>query len=215
MLSHVVSLIIIVFLELPSKSAEYDNVLKHFDKQWVKNRPPPSPILGIMKINNDQVKATFQTYKDSISSKREWHFHGTSLHCNLLTTKTPCSNSKCGVCGIARRGFDLKTIGSNIPHLQRFGQGFYLAPNSSKCHDYTQGHATYRAMILCDVAPGNKHIVKNNQEKLKRPPSGCHSVYGSHGSALNYDEIVLYNSHAICPQYVIFYTRDNIGKIAQ
>ena len=55
---------------------------------------------------------------------------------------------------------DTKMIQTNIT-FQRFGHGFYLAPNSSKCHDYTQGACGYRAMLVCDVCPGNlRQIVR-------------------------------------------------------
>ena len=90
----------------------------------------------------------------------------------------------------------------------------YLAPNSSKCHEYTQGCNGYRALILCDVAPGRKYIETHDQTKLKAPPPGYDSVYGQHGGRLNYDEIVLYNEDAILPKYVIMYQKDGVGQIA-
>ena len=102
---------------------------------------------------------------------------------------------------------------SNIT-FQRFGDGFYLAPNSSKCHDYTQGHDKYRAMLLFDVAEGNKYIVQNDQTTLKTAPQGFDSVYGQRGGSLNYDEIVLYKSEALLPTHFVVYIKDGIHKIA-
>ena len=52
-------------------------------------------------------------------------------------------------------------IQTNIT-FQRFGHGFYLAPNSSKCHDYTQGANGCRAMLLCDVCPGRQYQFRTN-----------------------------------------------------
>eukprot|EP00731_Ephydatia_muelleri_P002163 Em0001g2163a len=88
-------------------------------------------------------------------------------------------------------------------------------PNSSKCHDYTQGTHTYRAMLLCDVLPGKKHVVQTNQTHLVTPPQGYDSVYGQPGHALNYPEIVIYDEASILPRYVIVYQKDGIMKIAK
>ena len=143
----------------------------------------------------------------------EQHYHGTIIKCNLAVTRNLCTDSGCGICGISQKGFRKKRIGKNIS-FKRFGHGFYLAPNSSKCHDYTQGSHTHRAMLLCDVLPGNKHVVTTDQTHLTAPPRGYDSVYGQTGSRLNYPEIVLYDEEAILPRYIIAYQKDGIHKIA-
>ncbi|XP_019853242.1 PREDICTED: uncharacterized protein LOC109582764 isoform X3 [Amphimedon queenslandica] len=203
-----------ILVELCATRDEYKKVATRFNKEWVK-KPPPPTIEAIFQIFNKKNENAFDKYRQDISSSQEPHFHGTSLLCDVKANKTPCVNPKCGICGISRRGFDPALKGYNIPRFKRFGEGFYLAPNSSKCHDYTQGFVDYRAMLLCDVAPGNKHVVKNDQTKLMGPPTGHNSVYGASGGALNYDEIVLYKSEAINPKYIIFYKRDSIHKIAK
>lgn len=126
--------------------------------------------------------------------------------------KTSCNHKECGICGIIRDGFDGRCIQRNIS-FQRFGPGFYLAPHSSKCHDYTQGFNGYRAMILFDVLPGQKHIIKRTDEKLTLPKN-CHSVYGQTGWSLNYPELVLYNPDGAFPKCVIMYQKDGNNKIA-
>ncbi len=99
-------------------------------------------------------------------------------------------------------------IRKDFDHFQRFGSGFYLAPNSSKCHDYTEKNTrNYRAMLLCNVLPGRKHSLKSNSRNRTGPPPGYDSVYGQvgTGAALNYPEIVVYNPHAVMPKYIIVY----------
>ena len=66
---------------------------------------------------------------------------------------------------------DRRCIQKNIS-FQRFGHGFYVAPNSSKCHDYMQGAYGYRAMFLYDVCPGRQYFKKQDDEKLQWPPWG-------------------------------------------
>jgi len=119
------------------------------------------------------------------------------------------------VCRISEDGFSAAKIRQNIPHFQRFGRGFYLAPKTSKCHDYTQGAHSYRAMLLCKVLPGNKYKLKKDGTSLNGPPSGYHSIYGETGASLNYEEIVLPSADAILPKYVIVYRKDGEAKIAK
>ena len=203
-----------VLLELQSDHKRYLKVQKHFTTQWVKNPPAPQ-IVMVFKVFNSKQKNIFQQQMKNLSSKnKEKHYHGTIVKCDLRQQKKACSDSKCGICGISRRGFDRSLITSNI-RFTRFGKGFYLAPNSSKCHDYTQGIIDYRVMLLCDVATGNKYICKHDQTTLPGPPQGYDSVYGLKGGALNYDEIVLYQSESILPKYAIIYQRQNIQKIAK
>ena len=167
-------------------------------------------IIAIVKIVNSIVSLRFEDYPLKLHGI-EQHYHGTTLCCDLANSANLCNDPNCGACGIARRGFDpLKISG-----LQRFGKGFYFAPNSSKAYDYATGNrfggnriatrnTRYSAILLCDVAPGRKYTTKFNNPNLDGPPTGYNSVHGEFGIHLNYDEIVVYNSHAICPQYIIF-----------
>ena len=194
---------------------EFQRIKGHFTKQWDPRKGTCGVLYEVFLIDNPKLKDEFQDYLSSLSVKTvSQHYHGTSLKCAIYQNVTVCSDEACGVCGIIKKGIlpDFKT--SNIK-FQRFGDGFYLAPNSSKCHDYTQGHDKYRAMLLFDVAEGNKYIVKDNQTRLKGPPQGYDSVYGESGSSLNYDEIVLYSSKALLPTHILVYTKDGIHKIAK
>ena len=153
----------------------------------------------------------WQDYKAKLPDKTvENHYHGTKLTCSF--SGQLCSDKDCGVCGIASEGFDRRCIRKKI-HFQRFGHGFYLAPNSSKCHDYTIGIYGYRAMIMFDVLPGYKCKLRKTNEKFTLP-RGYHSAYGETGEDLNYPELVIYNPDAALPKCIIIYQKDGDKRIA-
>ena len=167
-------------------------------------------------IDNRELQNQFDNYlSTSLDDKTVFMlYHGTSLKCSIYDSMTVCSREDCGVCGIIRNGFLEKFISANIKY-QRFGDAFYFALNSSKSHDYTQGHGKYRAMLLCKVAVGKRYITQSNYCKLKTAPLGYDSVHGKHGGTLNYDEITVYHPEAVLPTYALFYVKDGIGKIAR
>ena len=210
-----------VLERLDSKKAEYGLAYDLFKSTWVKNPPPPEPE-AIYAICNKLLFESFTKHVERLRDKQSdattsYNFHGTKIECNLLETNVACSNRGCGVCGISQKGFDKDLIGTNIPRFKRFGNGFYLAPNSSKCHDYTQGteEVGLRAQLLCLVASGTKFKTRSNHTQLHTPPQHCDSVSGEPGGVLNYEETVVYESGAISPQFVIVYRRDGVQKIAE
>ena len=109
-----------------------------------------------------------------------------------------------------REGFNENYIATNIPTWMRFGYGIYLAPNSSKCHEYTQGAFDYRAMLVCDVAPGKKIVIAlptdDTYKELTKPPQSYDSIYGQ-GGCLNFEEIVVYECEKLMPRYIIVYQK--------
>ena len=200
---------------------QYQEVEKHFREQWTKTTHdypvPPIPVV-IYAIQNDVLTNKYRQYKqktfgDSSEPNEEWHFHGTSIKCDIINSDKCCTDKTCGVCGISRNGFDLSFTKNAY---QRFGKGIYLAPNSSKSNAYPTGKSLnpqllygYKAQLLCLVACGNKHILYDDDRSLVAPPANCHSVYGkaSTDGKLNYDEVVVYNADAINPQFVIVYSK--------
>ena len=157
-------------------------------------------------VTSVTLETRWTAYRQRLGNQTiEEHYHGTKLTCDL--SSAPCTDQECGICGISSTGLDRRCIRKNVS-FQRFGHGFYLAPNSSKCHDYTQGANGYRAMLLCDVCPGNKYQLEGNRQHLTGPPPGYDSVYGQVGSKLNYPEIVVYKPEAVLPRYVILYEKD-------
>ncbi|CAI8018713.1 hypothetical protein GBAR_LOCUS11341 [Geodia barretti] len=159
---------------------EQGPVQSHFSSQWAKGKGACPTITCAFEITNQQLETRWNTYKQSLprgSQCVEKYYHGTKLKCDIVNAGNPCNDNDCGICGISKFGMFRKFIRRNI-NFQRFGHGFYFAPNSSKCHDYTQGVQTHRAMLLVEILPGKKHTILSNDVKLTNPPDGCHSVFG-------------------------------------
>ncbi len=203
-------------VEVASTSEEYESVQLVFRKGWAKAKGDCPRIKAILRIINPAAAKKFENYKSTLPpgyQTVEKYFHGTKLQCPITTYLEFCNDVSCGVCGIARSGFDLGRVRCHV--LQRFGPAFYLAPNSSKSSDYPVGEysvGSYQAMLLCQVAPGKKFVVWYNKTEFTCPPRGYHSVYGrtkifGHFGHLNYAEIALYNNAAILPMYVICYSQ--------
>ena len=201
----------------PASTQEFQAVCIKFKSAWVKGTCPS--VSYVFVVTNTKLEPRWRRYLQNLTLQDvEEHYHGTMLTCNITATNTLCRDENCGICGICSVGLDRRCIQKNIS-FQRFGHGFYLAPNSSKCHDYTQGACGFRAMLLCDVAAGKKYILQANDQKLLKPPEGYDSVYGkgvpgSSSSVLNYDEIVIYNPDCVLPRYVIVYKHNGTHKIA-
>ena len=195
---------------------ELSTIAGKFKQSWASAKGACPAVSFVYIISNSQLTQRWTTYRSGLQKKDvEEYYHGTKLTCNITATSTLCNDQNCGACGISNTGLDRRYIRKNI-NYQRFGHGFYLAPNSSKCHDYTQGCSSYRAMLLFDVCPGNKYNLKKNNEKLTGPPQGFDSVYGQTGGGnLNYEELVVYNADAALPKCIIVYQKDGEGKIAK
>ena len=185
---------------------DFETVAAKFRSAWQKGVVPTAR--RILVVCNESMERKWRAYQSTLTNKTvEEHFHGTSLSCNVSASQAPCQDGNCGVCGISCEGLDREHIKKNID-FQRFGHGFYLAPHSSKCHDYTQGANGYRAMLLCDVCPGRKYQLQRNSQHLTGPPPGYDSVYGEVSSKLNYPELVVYEPEAVLPRYIILYQKD-------
>lgn len=209
-----------VLSRLDPKKAEYKRAHKQFTSTWVKYHPVPEPA-AIYAVSNHSVWEAFQKYikrlrANDSDATTDYYFHGTTLQCDILSTDSCCSDVNCGICGIVTRGFDKRLIGKNIPRFKRYGDAFYLAPNSSKCHDYTQGIESVgmRAQLLCVVACGTKFETKRDHTHFKTAPQYSDSVYGQSGGTLNYEEVAVYESQAILPEFVIVYNKNGVHKIA-
>ena len=158
-------------------------------------------------MTNSTLQTKWDTYKSRLSDSyrgMETHFHGTTLACDILNTGRLCGNSQCGVCGISKNGFDPTFFRKNYSQ-QRFGSGFYLSCDSSKCHDYadckTPTTNGYRAMLLCDVLPGKKLTSSIN---LDCPPDEYDSVEAAMDEHATH-EILIRKSEAIMPRFIIVY----------
>jgi len=189
---------------------EFAEVAAKFRREWKVEKGLCPPVSRVFVVTNRTLQQRWKAYKMKLQDRTiEEHFHGTTITCNITATEALCNDGNCGICGISSTGFDTNFIRNNID-FQRFGNGFYLAPNSSKCHDYTQGAYGFRAMLLCDVCPGRKYQLERNSQQLQGPPPGYDSVYGQVGCKLNYPEIVVYNPDAVMPRYIIVYRKNGV-----
>ena len=194
-----------------SGSDVYKTLVRRFRLSWANEKGTCPKIKTIVRIIAPEISEKFTAYVNSLPpacQKVEQFFHGTKLDCDIQDSLWLCESSSCGVCGIIKKGFDYERLKHS--RWQRFGPGFYFAPNSSKCHDYPRaapGDAQIRATFSCDVAAGNKYILGRNATHLSGPPQGYHSIYGQAYTTgdLNYDELVIFNRNAICPRYIIIY----------
>ena len=205
-------------LKLSNTSQEYCDLTKAFKKNWSSNKGSVPEIHCVLEIVNPSIQNRLEEYDQTLSwwyQGIKQYYHGTQLKCNMLDYLELCTNDDCSICGIAKRGFDPKRISSRA--WQRFGKGFYLAPNSSKAYEYPlagRNQSTtldYRCVLVCDVAPGCKYYVYENNPSLEGPPRGYHSVYGKakwlgfqYSPHLNYDELVVFDTNAIRPHYILF-----------
>ena len=201
---HILGKIQLISHQVP----KFAEISRKFLDSWIKGGHPT--ICAIFSISNDYLQRRWDEYKRTLGhlghpQRTEEHYHGTVLACAITSTQVLCRYRNCGICGIACAGMDPNCIRKNID-FQRFGSGFYLAPNSSKCNDYTEKNSSgYKAMLLCDILPGRKYNLETNHQNLTGPPSGYDSVNGIVGCKLNYPEIVIYNPNAIMPKYIIVY----------
>lgn len=188
-------------------------VTQKFRDVWIKGDCPRVSIVFV--IRNRDLKQKWLAYKCKLKDQNvEVHFHGSKLNCHITQTKRLCkTNHLCGICNISSVGMERQFNKKNITKFQRFGPGVYLAPNSSKSHDYTIGAHEYRAMLLCYVCPGKKYQRIKTEESLNGPPAGYDSIYGVAGGSLNYPELVVPDSDAVLPRYIIVYKKDGVIKL--
>jgi len=147
---------------------------------------------------------------------RRWH--GTPHdYCKLLgdalSDKGRCDDTSCAICSIVSTGFRKPAF--NLFSFQRFGYGIYFSATSSKSDDYTGRNGSNlptaksgrKAILLCKVAAGRGAKVPIPMPLATAAPMGFDSVIGDPRCylGLNFDELVVYNSAAVVPAYVIVY----------
>eukprot|EP00800_Vazella_pourtalesii_P006066 TRINITY_DN1741_c1_g1_i1.p1 TRINITY_DN1741_c1_g1~~TRINITY_DN1741_c1_g1_i1.p1 ORF type:complete len:207 (-),score=32.95 TRINITY_DN1741_c1_g1_i1:34-654(-) len=165
----------------------------------------PSP--NLIKAFEDY-RLTLGQYGDL----EELLFHGTTVKCDIVKAKKLCDSKDCSVCSISKVGFKMDKTGT-VHKWTRFGHGIYLATNSSKSHEYTVGSYDVRTLLLCKVLPGHKYETYVNMSDLVEAPKGFHSVQGKVGSALNYEETVVYNDQCILPLAVLVYELEGVARL--
>lgn len=117
-------------------------------------------------------------------------FHASQCMCDMGTKGTAlCTWSSCGICNIIKSAF--KGVAFGAPHNKgRHGNGLYSCTNPSRADRYATSclSSPYRVMIACDVV-------------LPQLPNKNNSI-------LMDDLVVVRDSAAINPRYVVMYTRE-------
>ncbi|CBN80078.1 TPR repeat-containing protein [Ectocarpus siliculosus] len=204
---------------------EYEALCDLFKTRWLK--PQPTNGVSIVRIFSIQVPLEVhdkhELYKRMVVVNLRQRFHGTSCNdgCNFMVdpqgATAPCGLSSCSVCNICMLGFKL---GKNVARTARasgiplrYGTGIYFSSVSGKANDYARlsaktgsDGAELRCMFVANVAGGKAFSTKKSHlPQSECPPSGCQSVVGEVGHALNYDEVVVYKEEAALPTHLIVY----------
>ena len=155
----------------------------------------------IFAITNPGLQQMWEQYRSCLVEKGvDSYFYDTTLVCDIAHEMVLCQNSSCGVCGIANQGFSANFVGND---MRGTGYSFYFTGKNDFSHGSTNQKGVYHAVILCDVCPRRKYTSNETQMSLQSPPPGFDSVYGQVGERDKYSEIVVYNSAAIIPRYII------------
>eukprot|EP00966_Prymnesium_polylepis_P148538 3431241-Prymnesium_polylepis.1 len=128
-----------------------------------------------------------------------YKFHGTSVD---------------GVDGICKHGFrqpkaespnmDKKSGGTKLP---MYGHGIYFASDATKSaqKDYTQGS---NMLLVCKILLGKSLTLRqpdNHLEKQKLHKKGYDSVFAPAGSAVRFDEYIVYDARQCIPEFIVHF----------
>ncbi|RKP15446.1 hypothetical protein BJ684DRAFT_18222 [Piptocephalis cylindrospora] len=211
---------------IDEKSTEYEEVKGRFMKDWVKKEEANNiRVDHILRVHpSKKCSFAFSTYTRRMvqngKSARLQLYHGTIATCDLINNLMVCTMSTCPMCNIVRGAFDPMYIGINHRNqvMQRFGWGFYLAPDSSKSHFYAGpgervingGFRAQRAMLLCEVELGSWRLAtKADEERDQTTTREFDCLFGKANTAgLNYSEYCFLRSEAILPSCIIIYSYD-------
>jgi len=120
-----------------------------------------------------------------------------------------------GAVGITDTDFQLKRAGT--AHGMLFGPGIYLSESCMKADEYTRadGRGWFPLVLCrvilgnvnyCDVADPKKH--PRGIEASCRPGGGFHCVLGDREKVRQtFREFVVYDSHQVYPEYIVWYIR--------
>ena len=204
-------------MEVNRDSQEFKALCHKFRKDWAREKGPCPAIQSgiILRVVHPALSLRFDAYVEQLPQhhrKIRQYYHGTSLICDIAEYLQMCDDHNCGVCGITKTGLDASKIRHKV--FQRFGSAFYVAPHSSKAYEYAARKSSkcYKAMLLCDVAPGKKDRRQRDAKDLQGPSKQCNSVEGKtklkflgfkYGN-LNYPELAIYDADAVLPRFILF-----------
>ncbi|KAJ7553398.1 hypothetical protein O6H91_06G096300 [Diphasiastrum complanatum] len=191
-----------------------------FRSSWMKNELPIEKIHRILKVHNTpRTLSKFEEYRDLVKDKASnnmpskhprcivdgnelLRFHSTTMACSLgaQTSCCLCTLHNCEVCYILRSGFSADLN----------GHGIYTTATSGKAHDSASKKRSYGqkggklAMLVCRVIAGSIYKTSDYLEHLI-PPSGYDSISGETYTHSIVDDLVVYNSEAVLPCFMVVY----------
>jgi hypothetical protein len=172
----------------------------HLNQQADHNNP--IMVTAVEKVYNAKLETAFQECKQDLvdpTCEPVYKFHGTSVE---------------GVNGICKDGFrqpdasnpnmDKKSGGTKLP---MYGHGVYLASDSTKSaqKEYTQGS---NMLLVCKTLLGRSLTLTkpdNHLEKKKLRKMGFDSVFAPAGSAVRFDEYIVYDARQVVVAYVVHF----------
>eukprot|EP01089_Gocevia_fonbrunei_P014904 TRINITY_DN4222_c0_g1_i1.p1 TRINITY_DN4222_c0_g1~~TRINITY_DN4222_c0_g1_i1.p1 ORF type:complete len:459 (+),score=30.53 TRINITY_DN4222_c0_g1_i1:47-1423(+) len=182
---------------------------------------PNISIVAVLKIRNVHLETLYADYKkqivkSEIKPNEVELWYRTRKLCSNVSTNV-CINSKCCTCSIAEDGFDTKQVqytSKFAKQFERFGKGIYFSPHACpNTHINYANKTDIHATFLCSVILGNSFKTKNNLTDLKGAPQGFHSVSGTAGEDLMWDEYTIYNNNAALPKVLVLYRYKENGFV--
>ncbi|KAG8851992.1 hypothetical protein FRB96_009008 [Tulasnella sp. 330] len=196
-------------IRMLNNSAEFRELHRLFMDGW---KHPDKQLPSLVRIHAidlpESVLRPYLTYRSRLKKDlgqdrfdERMTFHGTPRECCIgdpEQTLQLCSGARCNVDRAGTRP---------ERNFMRFGRGLYTTSVSSKADDYnvTQTNSSYKAMLVAKVVLGRGYSLSKTNKQLSRPPRGYHSVLGTVGGDLRYDEQVVYRDDAIHPAYLLLY----------
>eukprot|EP00966_Prymnesium_polylepis_P180531 4181160-Prymnesium_polylepis.1 len=159
----------------------------------------PIMVVAVEKVYNAKLETQFLECKQDMldpTCEPMYKFHGTSTE---------------GVDGICKEGFrqpdsakpnmDKKSGGTKLP---MYGHGIYLASDSTKSaqKEYTQGS---NMLLVCKTLLGRcltKNEPDNHLDRKKLRKQGFDSVFAPAGSAVRFDEYIVYDKRQTVVSFV-------------
>ncbi|KAG8791803.1 hypothetical protein FRB91_003620 [Serendipita sp. 411] len=210
-------------IEIPASHPKFTDIANQFQTAWFHTKPAFKPAKYIYFILiRAPSEASYAAYRAKVEQEGNFlqkgraegnenrRFYGTNRQCTLGDPRETqlCSNYACGLCGIIRTSFDFKHYKGKF-RWGRFGRGLHTSTTSSSSEPYTINRtlSPYKAMLMTKVVAGRGYKMTQDDTTRIAPPVGYHSVLGGPyiGGLHGYDELVVYDSDAIRPAYLIVY----------
>ncbi|KAL4248641.1 EKC/KEOPS complex subunit BUD32 [Abortiporus biennis] len=158
-----------------------------------------------------QIRA-YNQYREKINaatSDLRKVFISTVKKCAYGTVAVPCIDEDCTFCSLLCGQHDTK-LGA-FPSYRPLGPGLYFQTSvkaAIDCHTNRYGLPP-NTIIIFEVAIGKASRTHKANPQLTQPPKGFHSICALPGIDFKHEEIIVYNSDAVCPINVIILDEPN------